>query len=389
MRTYMHGHLGKQTLSNSSSWQQRENLLLAPYAMFSRNSQGRRHAEEPHPYRGPYQRDRDRVLHSSAFRRLSGKMQVFTGDMGDYHRTRLTHTHEVASIARTVGRLLRLNEDLIETLALIHDIGHPPFGHCGEDVLDECLKDLGGFSHNRFALELVERMEQRYTPYPGLNLTEEVLAGQLHRSDKGSPNTPLLEAQVVDAADSLTYDAHDLDDALKLGLLQWKQLEGLSLVKRAFKRANLARASRDTQRQLLVHTLIDLQVDDLLEQSTQQLSEVQDLDYRAVQDIGLRLHLSTELEQDKSELEKFLFDAVYRHPRLIEMRQRAATRVKQMFHLLAAYPERLPVRFQHLASQRGVPTSVGIYIGGMTDRFCDDQYVSLVELGRTTAQDWA
>jgi dGTPase len=134
------------------TWRQREHLLLAKYAMFSERSEGRRYAEPLHPYRGPFQRDRDRVLHSAAFRRLSGKMQVFTGDMGDYHRTRLTHTHEVATIARTIGRVLRLNEDLIEALALLHDIGHPPFGHSGEDALDACLADHGGFSHNRFAL---------------------------------------------------------------------------------------------------------------------------------------------------------------------------------------------------------------------------------------------
>src|SRR6187455_378259 len=159
----------------------RESVLLARYAMHSVDSRGRQHAEPEHPYRGPFQRDRDRIVHSSAFRRLSGKMQVFTGDMGDYHRTRLTHTHEVASIARTLGRALRLNEDLIEALALMHDIGHPPFGHAGEDVLDECLKAVGGFSHNRQALRIAELLESRYPEFPGLNLSFEVLAGQQTR----------------------------------------------------------------------------------------------------------------------------------------------------------------------------------------------------------------
>src|SRR5919106_2199204 len=150
---------------------ERERALLAPYAMHSADSAGRRYPEPEHPYRGPYQRDRDRILHSAAFRRLSRKTQVFTGEMGDYHRTRLTHTHEVASIARTIGRALRLNEDLVEALALLHDIGHPPFGHAGEDALDECLADCGGFSHNRFALTIVEELESRYAAFPGLNLT--------------------------------------------------------------------------------------------------------------------------------------------------------------------------------------------------------------------------
>ncbi len=166
-------------------WQQREEALLASYATFSSHSRGRVHPEPPHAYRGPFQRDRDRVLHSAAFRRLSGKMQVFTGDMGDYHRTRLTHTQEVASIARTIGRQLRLNEDLIEALALLHDVGHPPYGHCGEDALDRCLEHHGGFSHNAFALQLIQQLETRYTGIPGLNLSYEVLAGQTHRANKG------------------------------------------------------------------------------------------------------------------------------------------------------------------------------------------------------------
>src|SRR6266513_1721969 len=162
----------------------RERMLLAPYAMHSADSAGRRHTEAGHSYRGPYQRDRDRILHSAAFRRLSQKTQVFTGDMGDYHRTRLTHTQEVASIARTIGRALRLNEDLVEALALLHDIGHPPFGHAGEDALDECLAHHGGFSHNEFALTLAENLESRYAAFPGLNLTYEVLEGQATRTDK-------------------------------------------------------------------------------------------------------------------------------------------------------------------------------------------------------------
>ncbi|MCA9160554.1 MAG: dNTP triphosphohydrolase, partial [Planctomycetales bacterium] len=220
-----HGDFGRGA-ARDSDWKQREALLLASYAMFGRDSEGRRYAEEPHPYRGPFQRDRDRILHSSAFRRLSGKMQVFTGDMGDYHRTRLTHTQEVATIARTIGRVLRLNEDLIEALALVHDIGHPPYGHSGEDALGECLRDQGGFSHNRFALTLVEELETRYTPYPGLNLSREVLAGQDFRITHDGA-APLLEVQVVDLADSLAYNAHDVDDALALGLIQFQQLQGL------------------------------------------------------------------------------------------------------------------------------------------------------------------
>ena len=189
---------------------QREQTLLAPWAMRSRDSKGRKHPGVEHVYRGPWQRDRDRILHSSAYRRLAGKMQVFTGEMGDYHRTRLTHTQEVATIARTIGRVLGLNEDLIEALALMHDIGHPPYGHAGEDALNECVADEGGFSHNQFALTIAEELEIRYHGFPGLNLTHEVLAGQKKRIDKTKTDgpKPLLEVQLVDAADSTTYDAH-------------------------------------------------------------------------------------------------------------------------------------------------------------------------------------
>ncbi len=216
----------------SPAWfDERERLLLAPYAMFSSNSQGRVHQEPDHAYRGPFQRDRDRILHSSAYRRLSGKMQVFTGEMGDYHRTRLTHTHEVATIARTLGRVLRLNEDLIEALALMHDIGHPPYGHAGEDALDECVADAGGFSHNQFGLTIVQEIEIRFHDFPGLNLTYESLMGQTCRVDKAlKGQKPLLEVQLVDAADSTTYDAHDADDAIKLGLVSIEDMKHLELV---------------------------------------------------------------------------------------------------------------------------------------------------------------
>ena len=371
------------------SWQARERLLLAPFAMFSSQSVGREHPEPQHNYRGPFQRDRDRILHSSAFRRLSGKMQVFTGDMGDYHRTRLTHTNEVASLARTIGRTLRLNEDLIEAMALLHDIGHPPFGHCGEDALQACVKDFGGFSHNAFAIELATRIEQRYTSYPGLNLTQEVLSGQQFRSHKDSGMVPILEIQVVDAADSIAYDAHDLDDALKLGLLNWQQLAGLGLVQRARKAVPLDQSSSQNRRQMLVHTLIDIQMDNFLQYSISLLSEASQLDSKSVQEVGIQLQMSPEMQSDKEELESFLFEHVYRHPKLVEVRQRAATRLNQLYRILRSYPQRLPERFQRWASELGVEHTVVVYLAGMTDRFCDDQYTSIVELGRDSAQDWS
>ena len=391
MQVYISNKFGRDA-GMQFAWQAREDGLLAPYAMHSRLSSGRKQAEPFHPYRGPFQRDRDRILHSAAFRRLSGKMQVFTGDMGDYHRTRLTHTHEVSSLARTIGRYLRLNEDLIEALALLHDIGHPPFGHCGEDALNDCLAHFGGFSHNRFAIELVEKLEQRYTATPGLNLTDEVMAGQTHRTKKHhavEPLPPLLEVQVVDAADSIAYDAHDVDDALKLGLISFQQIYGLPIVRRALETSGGGSARSNHERQFLVHALIDLQIDDFIRHSEVRLTEVAELDAQAVREVGMQLFMSTELEGEKRELEAFLFENVYRHPKLLEMRQRAATHLKQMFQLLVAHPDRLPPRFQQLTAKNGAERSVGQYIAGMTDRFCDETYIQLVELGRDHASDWS
>jgi dGTPase len=372
-----------------SAWNQRENLLLAPYAMLSRHSRGRRYDEPVHAYRGPFQRDRDRVLHSAAFRRLGGKMQVFTGSMGDYHRTRLTHTHEVATIARTIGRALRLNEDLIEALALLHDIGHPPYGHSGETALDQCLKDQGGFSHNDFALTLAEELETRYTPYPGLNLTQEVLAGQSFRVTHAG-QSPLLEVQVVDLADSIAYNSHDVDDALKLGLIRLSQLDPLALVRRArhWSDSNQIVASANAARQLLVHSLIDVQVSNVIEQSLEALADVAQLDSTAVQQVGTVLGFSPLIADERRELEQFLFENVYRHKQLIEVRARAARRLEQMFALLSRHPELLPERFQNRVSRLGPARVAGEYLAGLTDRSCDELYTQLIELGSRQVNDW-
>lgn len=375
--------------TDTRSWERREELLLASYAMMCKNSRGRRYEEPLHPYRSPYQRDRDRILHSAAFRRLSGKMQVFTGEMGDYHRTRLTHTHEVATIARTLGRVLRLNEDLIEALALLHDIGHPPYGHSGEDALNECLKDQGGFSHNRFALTLAQELELRYTAYPGLNLTFEVLAGQDFRITHAG-ETPLLEVQVVDLADSIAYNAHDVDDALKLGLLAIEQLRGLDLVQRAqrFMQNQPPTSNQRAARQALVHSLIDVQVADLLEQCLEVLNDVSNLDSLSVRQLGIELGYSPIMAGERQELQQFLFDNVYRHPQLIQVRNKAAVRLQTLFQHLVAAPQKLPDRFRNRAQQAGVEIAVGDYLAGMTDRFCDQQYRDLVEFGSSESADW-
>ena len=357
---------------------EREAFLLAPYAMSSRATAGRRFPEPEHPYRGPYQRDRDRIVHCSAYRRLSGKMQVFTGEMGDYHRTRLTHTQEVASIARTMGRALRLNEDLIEALALLHDIGHPPFGHAGEAALNACLREEQGFSHNQHALTIVEELEIRYPFCIGLNLSAEVLAGQRARQRKQvEPLSTLLEVQVVDLADSMTYDAHDTDDAVALGIVTLDELAAeVAIVQTTLRgiRQRYTAASEKLLRKTLVRELLDLQVSDVLQDSGRRLAEACPTSAQEADAAGLRIVPSAELAEKKQELERFLYDRVYRHPRLMAMREAAQTRLSEMFNGYLNHLDWLPAKFQRRVSQAGPRRAVAEFLAGMTDRYCNQQY---------------
>ncbi len=410
---------------------ERENRLLAPYAFRSDDSAGRVYQETDHPYRGPFQRDRDRIVHSSGYRRLAHKTQVFTGAMGDYHRTRLTHTLEVASISRTIGRALRLNEDLIESLALLHDVGHPPFGHAGEDVLDDCLSDWGGFNHNRQALRLVELLETRYPEYPGLNLSIEVLAGQHQRSirsekrkDRKRKSRPpkdhfphdekydenlkappckaeahersnlstivpdLLEFQVVDAADSIAYDTHDVDDALALGLLELNQLLEVPLWSEAAHQVHLRYANLDNDqlRQATVHQLIEMLVSDLLTTTSKRIGQRKIIGLKSnagnFKACALDLKLestsapgsvglvgpSSEIADNKLELEEFLFTNVYRHPSLLARREKTNVALRAMFESFVGHPERLPKEFLRHADRDSLPRAVGDYLSCMTDR---------------------
>ncbi len=374
----------------TTSTNERENLILAPYAMHSAASQGRRHPESDHPYRSPYQRDRDRIVHSAAFRRLSQKTQVFTGEMGDYHRTRLTHTLEVASIARTIARVLRLNEDLVEALALAHDLGHPPFGHSGEDVLNECLADAGGFNHNAQALRICELLETSYRDFPGLNLSLEILDGQKRRSQKAiaAPSnavadaqlSPLLEVQVVDIADSIAYDAHDADDSLELGLLDVDQLLEVPLWRESRERV-LARAPIANDHQMLraiVHELIDWQVSDVIENSQRQLAESKISSIKDVKHSPILIAPSSLLSEKKAILERFLFDNVYRHPALLKQRAEAQNVLREMFEYLVQHADRLPTKFLRIADAHGLPRAVGDYLAGMTDRFAYEEHARLL-----------
>jgi dGTPase len=365
----------------SLAWADREAALLAPFAMHSARSHGRKHPEPPHPYRGPYQRDRDRIIHCAAFRRLSQKTQVFTGhDLGDYHRSRLTHTLEVSSISRTLARALRLNEDLAEALSLAHDLGHPPFGHAGEDTLDECLGSCGGFNHNRQGLRIVEELEQRYPSFPGLNLSLEVLESQQDRVTKTRRTVqPLLEAQVVDAADSIAYDSHDPDDALAVGLLEFDELLQTGLWNEAVRRVRSRHAglSRVEERRATVHELVDWQVSDLLATTSRRVAEHGIDSIESLRRAPPLAAASESLNQMQRELEKFLYDRVYRHPRLLEVRDRAQAKLRQMFEGYVARPELLPENFRARIDQHGLPRTVGDYLAGMTDRFAEQEHTRL------------
>jgi dGTPase len=363
-------------------WQTREAVTLAPWAMHASDSAGRVHPEPPHPVRSPYQRDRDRIVHSAAFRRLAHKTQVFTGYHGDYHRSRLTHTLEVTSIARTLARALGLNEDLVETLALAHDIGHPPLGHAGEDTLAELLRGEGGFNHNAQALRIMEFLERRYAEFPGLNLSREVLDAQATRKKDGSAPAPLLETQVVDAADSIAYDTHDADDAVELKLVTMEELLELPLVAEAAAHVadRYGRLDGTELRHTVLHELVDMQVAELIGMSRALIDTLQIDSVAAVKEAsrgpdgrpGRRLVAhAPAVSSGKRQLEKFLFERVYRCPRVLAVRVPAQERLTRLFEWYCGHPTELPAGFRHRAEDFGVRRSVADYIAGMTDRFLE------------------
>lgn len=364
---------GDQVPDGEQIWQYEQ---LAPFAMASSQSAGRKHPEPTQPFRGPFQRDRDRIVHCSAFRRLSNKTQVFTGEKGDYHRTRLTHTLEVTCVARTLGRALRLNEDLIEALSLAHDLGHPPFGHAGEETLNECLASVGGFCHNRQGLRIVEELEQRYPDFPGLNLSLETLAGQAARGNKQAAEQPLVEVQVVDAADGMAYNTHDADDALKLGLLEVGELLEFSLWREAAGRVRrrwTALAGKELQR-AIVHELIAWQVADLLEETARRVEQFGIDGLPAVRRSPRLVQPSTELDQMRQEMQNFLHHRVYRHPQILQVRRAAQQRLAQLFDRLIEEPQRMPDRFRRRIEAAGLLRTAGDYLAGMTDRYADQQF---------------
>lgn len=370
-----------------------EEQWLAPYATRNRDSRGRAVPEAEHPFRLPFQRDRDRIIHSTAFRRLEYKTQVFVNHEGDYYRTRLTHTMEAAQIARTLAQALRLNQDLAEAIALAHDLGHTPFGHAGERVLHELMEPYGGFEHNAQSLRIVEVLEERYAEFRGLNLTWEVREGIVKHSlpyDKPLAShyepglAPSLEAQLVDYADEIAYNTHDIDDGLKSGLLAPEQLDAVALWREVFGavREDYPQAGFRIWRYQVQRRLIDLFVTDLLDTVGHRI-EAEGIDSpQAVRDYRKPLvGFSSEMEEKRRELKEFLMSNLYRHYRVTRMMVKAQRVVADLFHAYREEPALLPPHILQRCHREGesLERVVCDYIAGMTDRFALQEHRKLFD----------
>jgi dGTPase len=370
--------------------EERESRLLAPYGMRSADSRGRRYPEEEHEWRTCFQRDRDRIVHSSSFRRLEYKTQVFVNHEGDNYRTRLTHTLEGAQIGRTVARVMGLNEELTECLILGHDLGHTPFGHSGERVMDELMSEHGGFEHNRQTLRILETLERRYPEFPGLNLTWEVREGIIkHRSDTDASapaeyargEAPTLEAQLVDIVDEIAYNNHDIDDGLTSGMFALDEIRAVRIFREAHEEA-LAQGIDDerTAWHQVVRRIIDRCTRDLIATTLSSLDEGGVKSVADVRGAGRRLvAYSPEMAEMVAELKDFLFREMYRHYRVVRMGDKAGRIIRGLFASLVGEPRQLPPHFQEQIERDGVHRFVCDYIAGMTDRFALDEHQKLFD----------
>ena len=377
-------------LIDRKAQEEREARLLAPWGMRSAESRGRRYPEGEHAMRTCFQRDRDRVVHSSSFRRLEYKTQVFVNHEGDNYRTRLTHSLEGAQIGRSVARAMGLNEELTECLVLGHDLGHTPFGHSGERVMNELMKEHGGFEHNRQTLRILEVLERRYPGFPGLNLTWEVREGIIkHRpdSDAQAPSeyapgeAPTLEAQLVDYVDEIAYNNHDMDDGLSSGMFGVEAIREVALFREAHD-ATLARRIGDEriERHAVVRYIIGRCVADLMEASQANLEEARVASVADVRRAGRRLiGYSAPMAERVRELKQFLLARMYRHYRVVRMGDKAGRILRDLFVSYVGEPGQLPPHFQHQLEQDGVERTVCDYIAGMTDRFAVDEHQKLFD----------
>ncbi len=372
---------------NREELEQMERRNLAPYAQFSADSRGRKYPEPPPEWRTQYQRDRDRVIHSRAFRRLEYKTQVFLNGTGDHLRTRLTHTMEVAAITRNIARALRLNEDLAETIALAHDLGHSPFGHKGETVLNKLMKRHGGFEHNRHSLRIVEELEQKYPGFPGLNLSWEVREGLIkHYTSYDHPSkrkgfdakSSSLEAQVANLADELTYCSHDLDDGLDSGLLSEKQLNReVRLWRQAARtvRNEYGELPDECRRYFIIRCIIDLQVKDVVETTEAHIlkADVQSADDVRLQPRSLVQH-SPERRELNLELRDFLYQNLYYNPVVHGPNLRAVRMLDDLFNYYLKHPGQVGEQTRKRFRKEGRHRAICDYLAGMTDRYAMQEH---------------
>lgn len=382
-------------MPNRLDIEKREMRYLAPYAVKSSQSRGREFKESEHEYRGCFQRDKDRITYSTAFRRLQYKTQVFINYEGDHYRTRLTHTLEVTQIARALARNLGLNEDLVEAIALAHDIGHAPFGHAGESALNEIMKQFGGFEHNRHALRIVEYYEEKYPDFKGLNLTWEVREGIIKHSstyDKpknksfNSAQRSSLEGQVVNLADEIAYNNHDLDDGISSGLISHESLDTIDLWNRIKNEIlkKYPQAEKRTVRSLIINNMINIYVNDLTNETKKNIMNynIDSVD-KARKFKKNIVSFSPEFEKQKKQVSKFLYKNLYMHPHVIRMSDKCTRFLKDLFNSYLKKPQLMPkIRLKYIQAKSTKKHKYEVicdYIAGMTDRFALEEYKKLFD----------
>lgn len=376
---------------NREEQEEWESTKLAVYAAKTNQSKGRCYPEEEHPYRTAFQRDRDRIIHCSAFRRLEYKTQVFVYHEGDYYRTRLTHSIEVAQISRSISKALRLNEDLAEAVALAHDLGHPPFGHSGEHILNELMKNHGGFEHNRQSLRIVKKLEKRYPEYPGLNLSREVLEGiskhsteydNSQNTEEGTNVFPFLESQVVDYADGIAYNSHDLDDGITSALIDVEMLNDVSLwrdnynlIEKKYPAADFTMKKYQVIRAIINQLVTDLVLQTLENIEKYSISKPEDVINCKIAVAAFR----SEIEKTNLELKRFLFKNLYKNYRVIRMELKAENIIKELFNTYLNRHVVLPPKVQQEMKHEAKERVICDYIAGMTDRYAMSEYKKLFD----------
>ena len=366
--------------------------LLATYAQKSRLTKGRCYKEDEHAYRSCYQRDKDRIIYSTAFRRLEYKTQVFVNHEGDYYRTRLTHTLEVSQIACAIARALKLNEDLVEAISLAHDLGHTPFGHSGEDALHEIMREHGGFDHNIQGLRVVDFLEERYPDFPGLNLTYEVREGIIKHStpfDRPravvpfvSKESPILEIQVVDIDDEIAYDNHDLDDGITSGLIREEDLKGIPLWserEREIKKM-YPHIMGEVKKYQIIRSLIDKQVTDVLNQTESNIKRFKIQRPHDAEKIAERIvAASGPMHELRKQMRGFLMKNLYQHYRVVRMSSKAYRFITSLFKIYLDKTEQLPPTTHGRLKKEDKYRVICDYIAGMTDRYALDEYKKFFE----------